>query len=464
MSEFDNIGIIINNTVITIIIIILIICFLPTISLLISIFTNKQENETLLKDFFDTEIKTDMEHNTRTNLYLLSRYIPYKRIVRCKKNKIGDEDKEDYDKYLMEANQIINRLDEIKRECEGSFYNTIKRESDKKIQENKSEREKREHDEYLIQIKEWGENERINKVLNQKWILYLFGGVNNIIKFFVKFCIIIIKIIGFFRPIYTSTVQSKVLMGFIILLFVIFMILYFTKLRNVDYNASISYGKTDSDKKPESNSWFSWIDGSSLWYEITDTYKYYDNMMNTFSISELTSGLIGTENKEGGKMGNAILDREITDGKIYDNLSYIMLSELNLNTAEIGKIKTYLPITDIETGKYYNIYLPEEKFKTDASIVKWKVYDKIDDKGKITNEKKWGINCEEIDKIKTKDGTTIHKITNKYGIVTDNPAFITVLNGANDKCVINESGFKKVNNENIIVDSDELIYDTEKIK
>jgi hypothetical protein len=453
MSEFDNLGIIINNTVITIIIIILILCFLPTISLFIRHFIIGGGNDKLIDKFINSEIKIDMEHNTWANLYLFSSYIPYKRIKRCNKFDSGDPDKKDHDLHLKHANDIINKFDKIKRECDGPFYNTIKKESDKKIQENKSEREKKEHEEYLIQIKQWGENERINKVLNQKWVLYFFGGVNNIIKYFVKFCFIIIKIFEFFRPIYTSTVQSKVLMGFIILLFVIFMILYFTKLRNVDYNASISYGKTSSDKKSESNSWFSWIDGSSIWYEITDTYKYYDNMMNTFSISELTGGIFGTENKEGGKIGDAILDREITDGKIYDNLSYIMLSELNLNNDQINKLKSFLPINNIETGKYYNIYLPEEKFKTDASIVKWKVYDKIDDTGKITNEKKWGINCEEIDKIKNKDGT-----------VTDNPAFITVLNGANDKCVINESGLKKVNNVNLNVDSDELIYDTEKIK
>jgi hypothetical protein len=451
MSEFDNLGIIINNTVITIIIIILILCFLPTISLFINHYIIGI-NDKLIDKFINSEIKIDMEHNMWENLYLFSSYIPYKRIKRCDKYGIGDPDKKDHDLHLTHANNIIKQFDKIKRECDGPFYNTIKKDSDKKIQENKSEREKKEHEEYLIQIKEWGENDRVNKALNQKWVLYLFGGANNIIKYFFKFGLIIIKIIGFVKPI----INNKVIMGFIILLLVIFAILYAVKLRNIDYNTSISYGKTSSDKNSESNSWFSWINGSSIWYEITDTYKYYDNMMNTFSIYELTGGLIGAENKiEGGKIGDTILDREITDGKIYDNLSYIMLSELELDTNQIDKLKSFLPINNIETGKYYNIYLPEEKFKADASIVKWKVYNKIDDKGKITNEKKWGINCEEIDKIKNKDGT-----------VTDNPAFITVLNGngANDKCVINENGFKKVNNVNLNVDSDELIYDTEKIK
>ena len=56
--------------------------------------------------------------------------------------------------------------------------------------------------------------------------------------------------------------------------------------------------------------------------------------------------------------GNTILKRKIHDGgKRYDNLSYIKLSDLDLTEAEKTKLKVYLPI-DIETDKYYNIYLP----------------------------------------------------------------------------------------------------------
>ena len=142
-----------------------------------------------------------------------------------------------------------------------------------------------------------------------------------------------------------------------------------------------------------------------------------------------------------------ILDRQTVDGKLYDNLSYLNLSELLSPAEQISYFKT-----NVETGKFYNIYLPEEKYINNnepetESIIKWKVSPA---NNKNNNEKKWNIDCEAIDTVTVKNGATSKNI----------PVFISNA----DKCIINEVGL----NNNLFTANDtdmkDTVYKTEYIR
>jgi hypothetical protein len=127
------------------------------------------------------------------------------------------------------------------------------------------------------------------------------------------------------------------------------------------------------------------------------------------------------------------LYRKIRGGKRYDNLSYIQLSSLDeAIKTEIKKIYNI----EIDTDKYYNIYLPSEKFNIDQTLVKWKT------SNNANNEKIWDIDCEAIGK----QGSTIDAFISNEG-----------------KCIINEAELKKADR---LKDEDPLptIYKTEYIK
>lgn len=414
MSELNNLGNIAKNTVISIFVIIGILCAVPSIFYVWSLI-NIGKEEILIKKFMNREIKVDMDRNTLSDLWLFSSYTPYKRNRRCDDYKPDDPEEIEYYKYLSDVNNIIEKFESIKKECDGLFYNDIKMNSDKKIQENKIIREAEEHD---IRQREL-ENSPQDRTLIFNYVTYIADRFFSGGKFATN---ILFRIAMFFVPIVPSVIKSQVLMGFFILVFIIFMLLYFIKPKNKDYKiGSVSTG-TSSGSSSGTSSWFSWFSGSSfsIWKEVDDTLKYYDNMMNTFSISDYTGMIFTTEDSIDGTNENSnIQDREKEGGgKIYDNLSYIMLSEVDLKPEQL---KSYLSIDNIETGKYYNIYLPEEKFKMNdnPSIVKWKV------ENIINNEKKWKIDCEKMDKIKNKDGVS-----------TNIPAFINDVKD-NNKCVIN---------------------------
>ena len=434
MSELNNLGNIAKNTVISIFVIIGILCAVPSFFYVGSLF-KFEKDEILIKKFMNREIKLDMERNTLPDLWLFSSYIPYKRNRRCSDYKPNDQEEIEYYKYLSDVNNIIQKFDDIKKECDGHFYNDIKKNSDKKIQENKKIREKEEHELSLKELDNIGKNNE----LRYKWITSIASGIKNLGNVGIKIIGFMFKIAAFFKPVFPAAIRSHVLMGFLILLFIIFMLLYFLKPKNKDYKiGSMSLGTSSSS---------SWFSGSSfsIWNEVDDTLKYYNNMMNTFSISDLTGMVFTTEDSIDGTDENSnIQDREKAGGgKMYDNLSYIMLSEVDLKPEQI---KIYLSIYNIETGKYYNIYLPEEKFKMkdSPSIVKWKVEDLIN------NEKKWKIDCEKIDKIKNKDGVS-----------TNIPAFTKDVKD-NNKCVINVTMLNEGNIEKP-KDSGVYIYTPERI-
>jgi hypothetical protein len=123
------------------------------------------------------------------------------------------------------------------------------------------------------------------------------------------------------------------------------------------------------------------------------------------------------------------------------------MSELLSPSEQIAYFKT-----NVETGKYYNIYLPEEKFVNNnepetETVIKWKVSAA---NNKNNNEKKWNIDCEAIDSVTVKNGD----------VYTDIPVFISNA----DKCIINETEL----NNNLFTskntDIKDTIYKTEYIK
>ena len=107
------------------------------------------------------EIKTEMERNTLEDLWLFSSYIPYKRNRRCDDYKPDDPEEIEYYKYLSDVNNIITKFETIKTTCDGDFYNDIKRNSDRKIQENKKERKEQEHEIYQQELANLPENRNL---------------------------------------------------------------------------------------------------------------------------------------------------------------------------------------------------------------------------------------------------------------------------------------------------------------
>jgi hypothetical protein len=437
MSEFDNLGNIAENTALCILIIILILCFIPTV-FYIGSFVLMDDAGVLINKFLHNPIKMDMENNSLQNIWLFSSYIPYKRVKRCNDYGPNDPEKDRYQNYLFKANKIIEKFQKIKKECDGYSYSIIKREADAEIQKNKKIREDQEHEELLKYLDQGYEDGRARSILTQKWIFGIGIAFFNFLKLWLIIGTFIKNIFNFFIPSVPDVLKSQVLTGFIILVVLIITILYSIKLINykkLDTTYTKTYNGLSTEKKTTS-----WYD--SIYNEISDTLSYYDNMMNTFTIPNL-GWIFNSEDsiEEANKENSFVLNRETTEkGKIYDNLSYIMLSELKL---PVNELKSYLSI-DIESNKYYNIYLPNEKFVNNniPSIVKWKVNTST----KNNNEKIWKIDCEKIDTIM------------KNGANTNTPAFIN----DGEKCIINIDGLNNANPEE--EDSSQLIYSTEYIK
>ena len=158
---------------------------------------------------------------------------------------------------------------------------------------------------------------------------------------------------------------------------------------------------------------------SSIFKDIIDTYNYFMNMLKNFKMS--SAGLFGNagDTNDAGQ-----LDREEIKGKSVDNLSYIILSDVFAK----DEIRNYFGVSaSVDNDKYYNVLLPEERFKndTDMSLMKgkWKVMNRVEN----NNERVWRIDCENLDKVirKDKDGKVIGK---------DIPAYVS----GGDKCSINQ--------------------------
>ena len=307
---------------------------------------------------------------------------------------------------------------------------------------NKEDREKREHDEDLLIKKEAGENSRFDSTSRREWIKNILSGIFNFIKLSIATGIdlskILVSIGAIFGQLGKALAGNYVVMGFLILIFCILVILSLLKYRSIDTKT----GGGGGGGNYKSNDGISFAP-FSIYNDLLDTYSYYSKIAN--NLSDYTNNIIGNNNNgiNGDEDNDDTIDREQLYGGKYDNLSYIKLNNLKINNIFDGSKN----IIKTEKDKYYNIYLPSEKFKdTDTidtgktGLLPWNIYENS------KKEKIWELDCESIDTI----------------LENGKPAFIT----DDDKCIINKIGLNQVIAQHQDIDTDTLstIFTTEYIK
>ena len=441
-------GKLIANLFIMIVIITSVIIVLPSFSYIYNLMTG---NNMSIKSY-DIERKDKDKFNTLNEIYLFSSYIPFKKTKICNKN--DGAENTNYIKHQKEISDIIDILSDIKSVCK-IYGEEVKEISIKAINEEVNNRQKREQEDKMAKeksiienMKESGENSRFNSKMYLEWTKVVFGIIGATINKFTgfiselvnngfKFSEVMLKLVEIAKPMISALLGNKVVMGFIILVFVIFIILGYLKV------------KDDADKRKSSSmpnlggtvpvGGFSL---SSIYEEIMDTLNYYNNLMKNFKLSDMTGGLLQTEDNKDEDDNEFIIKRKKIDGKKYDNLSYIMLSDV-FSDNELSESEYFGKGVKIDNGKYYNIYLPEEKFKDIMPSIKWKV------SGASRNsEKIWKIDCENIDSIQ-KDGKDFKK-----------PAFIS----NKGVCMINDTALDEANKPPQQETETDVPYKTEYIK
>jgi hypothetical protein len=449
-DSIDN-NLLMKNSIITLIIILLIVYGIPSIFYGL-IYNYRRTNsapldiEGILKEFTDKKEDLNMVYNSLYyEIYLFTNFIPIRKLLLC--NGTNNDEEELQKNYKIIVKKIFDKLKNIKKFCD-SEYETIKKNSDKQIDINKRLREDQEHDIELLLMKEAGENSRHNSTSTREWIINIVSGIFNTLKFsstfmlslFTFFLGIFNSFKGLVMPIASASLKNKVITGFLILVLFIVIILYGIKnLLGGGNNSNISgYNMTNNQN------------GSSpymIYYELLDTYKYYTKMANNFNLNDYTSSLFGnTDSVNDGYYGpeedSINIKRPEIDGKRYDNLSYFNLKKLKIDKINDGN-------RDIitEDNKYYNVYLPSEKFKdTNNEEVEnklpWNIYTSS------KTEKVWKLDCETIDYI-------VMNGAKKSAFITDG-----------DKCKINEVGLRDTVLSDISNEDDtlETIYTTEYIK
>lgn len=426
-----------SKTIITIIIILLIVYGIPSIVYLFTyIFKKASGNSTEANDLlivFETK-KNDlnMDYNSFNDYLLFCTYMPIKKLVFCnngKNEEIKKQDEEDFNNAI----RIFQKITSIKDFCDNE-YEIIKDKSDTKINETKVIREGKEHDKELQIMKDTAENYRYNSTSFREWIINIFSGIFNVLKLtttsFSNSANIIVGIMSLFSRILAALAKNYVVTGFIILVIIIMAILSILKYSSVDTTKGEFNYKANNDKNSFSP--------FSIYDDLIDTYSYYSKLANNFNVSDYTSKILGNNNDEnnGDENDDKTRDRVELYGGKYDNLSYIKLNNLGINNINDGSkdnIKT-------EKDKYYNIYLPSEKFKgtEETSLLSWNVYETS------KKEKIWELDCESIDTI----------------IANGKPAFITDGN----KCIINKVGFNSLTENEQDSDTPSTIFTTEYIK
>ena len=421
----DNIGVFTSKTTITIIIIFAII-FVLQLLLYIStrfLFIGDKSNATLITNLNN---KDNDKYNELSEIYLFCSYMPFKKIF-CGIDDAGMAEKEE---HATEITRILDIL-EKKKNFIVEHYEGIKANSDNLINKNKEEREKREFEEEQRLKTEAGKDGRYNANSRFLWITSFFKAV----YLFMTFCKdIVFGLGGFIMTIFSALLKNKVVMGFLIIVIIIIILL--------------SMFKPKSSKKEEAANTTAGISNvglspTALYNELLDTYKYYNTMVKDLNTNmDILGTSTADELNENDEEYDETTTRKILAGKRYDNLSYINLS--SLETAIQTQIKKIYNIDniDIEADKYYNIYLPSEKFNIKQDDISWKI------SNKDNNEKKWGIDCKMIG------------ATGKQGSsAIDIDAFIS----NEGKCIINEAELKKADRP-----ADEppvpSIYKTEYIK
>jgi hypothetical protein len=400
------------NTIITIIIATLIIICPPLIAYTGSRWGGLHADDEALIDKFIIDSKDLSKFNTGREMYLFSTYFPYRKIKGCS-DKQGDEL---YAKYISNASKIIENLKNIKEEAI-KRSKVIEKDAEEKRLKAKTAREDKEHDMEVLRVKEAGAFARHDADNRFKWVNMIVSLLSSTFRHLIenghKFLQVAIKIVEMFvrsfLPILKALAANKVVMGFIILVFCIYMILGLLKKKTAEKNTGKIIGGVPV------------ASGFSLSYiydDIMDTYNYYKDMANSFSVSDYTGGLFKTEDDEKldeEEDDETVISRETLGGGQYDNRSYMNIREIFGSE----NVEEYFGKGTIEAGKYYNIYLPNERFKESPNL-KWK---HIDAENKNKGERIWGLDCESLDTIKNADGGD-----------SRTPAFIS----DNDKCIINK--------------------------
>ena len=439
-----------GNTIIAIIIILLIIYGIPSIVYFIISLRKGPDGrkvEALLQKFKNKENNLNMVYNSLDDEYFLfCTYMPIKKLVLCDNGgnvKMREDNERDYER----ATAIFEKINSIKNFCEEQ-YETIKNNSDMKINENKRIREEQEHQEELLRKKEEGENSRYDSTSRREWIKNIFIAIYSSISLAITTLTdvtqITVKIGAIFGQLGKALLGNYVVMGFLILIFCILVVLSVLKYRSID---TTTKGGGDNYKANNGISFSPF----SIYNDLLDTYSYYSKFANNFNIFDSAKNMLGNSNDEnnGYEDDTNTIDRVQLYGGKYDNLSYIKLNNLGINDINDGSknnIKT-------EKDKYYNIYLPSEKFKDlneqePINSLSWNIYESS------KKEKIWKLDCESIDTIKAEGKAADGK-----------PAFIT----DGDKCIINSARFNTLElnqNDTSATDSDtpSTIFTTEYIK
>jgi hypothetical protein len=433
----ENYGSFALSTFVFIIILLILICILPFI-LYIGTFFKKYslKNDTsLLNNFIKTVIDIDYSCYAIYDMYLFCSYIPYRKLRICESGSPVEKNNEKL--YLLNVCKIKDKITDLKFFCEGN-YTEIKKRAEEAIVKNKENRINREHSENLVDMKESGKNKRAAWKNFLEWVKRISSWLHTFIEFIFRVWDYLRKFINIFIPVLQAIFSNQVITGYMVILITIYLLFYWIK-------SMIDPPKEEVEKEEGKEEDEGFL--SSMYREYLDTLSYYNKLMKNVRIKDYTGGVSLGGAGNDGEEDDTILDRQTVDGKLYDNLSYLNMSELLSPAEQIAYFKT-----NVETGKYYNIYLPEEKFVNNnepetETVIKWKVSAA---NNKNNNEKKWNIDCEAIDSVTVKNGD----------VYTDIPVFISNA----DKCIINETEL----NNNLFTskntDIKDTIYKTEYIK
>jgi hypothetical protein len=405
--------------------IIFIIIFLMIFGLPLGLYAYKlisslgKKNAELVENLRNKEID---KYNELSDIFLFCNYMPIKKLFIC-----GGRNNDETAKNLRH-NEEITRILEILQGKKGKIeneYTKIKALSDTLINDNRVSRIKREFEEEQRLKKEAGEDGRFNNNQLFLWITSIMSGLNNIFRLTKD---IVLGFGGFIITFSSAIGKNKVVMGFLIIVLVIIIALSLTKPASKSKDRKNNNGATSSNVG---------LSPTAIYNDILDTYKYYTDMVKNVNVDFLGTST-ETEINEDDEDYDETLYRKIRGGKRYDNLSYINLSSLSDDI--IKEINLIDGIKIDKTGdadKYYNIYLPSEKFGIARDDIKWKT------SNNANNEKIWDIDCE---KIGNQGSTSI-------------PAFIS----NEGKCIINEAELKKADRHKDEVPQP-TIYKTEYIK
>jgi len=413
-AEGDDINVFAGKSIAIIAIIFVIIFALPFIALWsYKVFNTKLNIET----FKGKEVD---RYNEISDIFLFCDYMPIKKFFLCN-DTTNTTEQADISDHKKQIGQILEILKEKQSKID-TDYTRIKTLSDTFINDNKVSRIKREFEEEQRLKKEAGEDGRHNSSQLLKWITSIFSGLNNIFRLTKD---IVLGFGGFALTFISALAKNKVVTGFLIIVLVIIIALSLAK-------PAPSKSKDGKDNKGAISSNLG-LSPTAIYNDILDTYKHYSEMVKNVNVDFLGT-TTETEVNVDDEDYDETLYRKIRGGKRYDNLSYIQLSSLDQNIQT--EIKTIYKI-EIDADKYYNIYLPSEKFGIEQADIKWKT------SNNANNEKIWDIDCEKIGN----QGSTLI------------PAFIS----NEGKCIINEAELKKADRPSSDPEPP-TIYKTEYIK